>query len=86
MISESYSWKLNPCYVSCNFWYELVYLLLTGACIREFEQLAVSVLEECHRAHPEKAIMLVEKKNRRWSGMSCLDMAAEAKDRVSQQD
>jgi len=30
--------------------------------------------------------MLVEKKNQCWSGMSCLDMAAEAKDRVRRQD
>lgn len=43
------------------------------------------VIDECHRAHPEKAIMLVEKKNQCWSGMSCLDMAAEAKDRVRRQ-
>jgi hypothetical protein len=48
----------------------------------DFEQRAVQVLEECHRVNAERAGILVKKKNEAWSGMNCLEMAAEAKDRV----
>lgn len=48
----------------------------------EFEQLAVKVLEECHNTDPEKAVLLLKKKNMIWGGMNCLQMAADAKDRA----
>ena len=50
---------------------------------REFESLAVKVLDECNNMDPEKAAMLIERKYPGWGDMDCLEMAAQAEDRVS---
>ncbi len=50
---------------------------------REFEQLAIKVLDECHNTDPEKASTLIEMKYSGWGDQNCLDMAAAAQDRVN---
>ncbi|XP_062593993.1 transient receptor potential cation channel subfamily M member-like 2 [Saccostrea cucullata] len=44
----------------------------------EFELLAKRVLDECHLKHPEKAMMLAERKSPTWSSMTSLQIAASA--------
>ncbi|KAK6185074.1 hypothetical protein SNE40_007394 [Patella caerulea] len=47
-----------------------------------FEELATKVLDECQSVDPDKAMMLVERKSPMWSDMTCLQMAAVAKDQL----
>ncbi|ESO90836.1 hypothetical protein LOTGIDRAFT_122744 [Lottia gigantea] len=47
-----------------------------------FEELAIKVLDECHSVDPDKSMMLVERKSPMWSKMTCLQIAASAKDQV----
>ena len=49
---------------------------------RIFEKLAKNVLDECHLKHSGKAMMLAERKSPTWSGMTSMQMAASAEDRV----
>ncbi|GFS07559.1 transient receptor potential cation channel subfamily M member 3-like [Elysia marginata] len=46
----------------------------------EFESLAIRVLDECHNTDPDKAIMLVERRSPTWSDLTCLQVAASARD------
>ncbi|CAL1527369.1 unnamed protein product [Lymnaea stagnalis] len=48
----------------------------------EFEQLAISVLNECHNVDPDKSIMLIQRKSPTWGGMTCLQIAASASDQA----
>ncbi|XP_041370086.1 transient receptor potential cation channel subfamily M member 1-like isoform X2 [Gigantopelta aegis] len=47
---------------------------------KDFEQLAIKVLDECHHVDPTKAMMLVERKSPTWSNINCLQLAATASD------
>ena len=49
---------------------------------REFEQLATSVLGECHQKDPDKAQMIVERKSPTWNEITSLQIAAVANDLV----
>ncbi|KAH9518536.1 hypothetical protein Btru_017091 [Bulinus truncatus] len=48
----------------------------------QFEQLAISVLDECHMVDPEKAIDIVQRNSPTWSGMTCLQISASSLDRT----
>ena len=50
---------------------------------REFEDLAVKVLDVCYKTDPEKAAMLIERRYKNWGDLSCLDLAASAGGQVS---
>ena len=49
---------------------------------REFEHLAAKVLDECHYTHPDNASELLERKCPMWANRNCLEMAAQAQDKV----
>ncbi|XP_059174640.1 transient receptor potential cation channel subfamily M member-like 2 [Physella acuta] len=48
----------------------------------EFEQIAISVLDECHNVDPDKAMMLIERESPVWNGLTCLQIAASASDQA----
>lgn len=50
---------------------------------REFEDLAVKVLNECHQKDPGKAMMIVERNSPVWNEMTCLQIAAASNDQVN---
>ncbi|XP_060575124.1 transient receptor potential cation channel subfamily M member-like 2 isoform X2 [Ruditapes philippinarum] len=49
---------------------------------REFEMMAVNVLNECQQKDPSKAMMIVERHSPVWNEMTCLQIAAASNDRV----
>ncbi|XP_045189390.2 transient receptor potential cation channel subfamily M member-like 2 isoform X2 [Mercenaria mercenaria] len=49
---------------------------------KEFENLAVKVLDECQQKDPSKAMMVVERNSPVWNEMTCLQIAAASNDRV----
>ena len=57
-------------------------LLFCCCLVSEFEQLAVKVLDECHYTQPDYASGLLEQKCPLWNNLSCLELAAQAQDKV----
>jgi hypothetical protein len=71
-------------FVTSPYWGAIGKCYINGLFLstRQFEQLAVNVLEECYQINASKAYLLVKKNNKSWADMNCLKMAAEAKNRV----